>query len=311
MEIILQNNRTHPNEFSSSFVGHVINFADEIYPTDVICDSLLKEYIKNIYSKTNQALPKITVKDTDLKVTLPTNKEKILIGFSGGKDGVAVAILAKELGFTPTLYHLYGVNRTYRKEVENAEKIAAHLGIELVKEHIDIKGKQHFPDHPFKNQLIINHMLDYGISKGITNYALGNHNFESIAGANVRLEFSDSGEQIQLFDKYIKSKFENYSRITYLEDNVQALNIIARKDPSLFNIISSCVFPPYRKPMVRKNVIAKYGESVLLEGRCGCYCYKCTKEYIVLSELGILPYIKEYYDRCEDWQKTKSPVSYN
>ena len=305
------NNYYHSNRLSTRFLKHFIDFSQEIYPDKIFTDSALSQFICNLYLKSEKAIPEINIEEADIDINIKHNEKDVLIGFSGGKDGVAVAIKAKQMGLNPILYHLYGINRTYRKEVDNARKLAEYLEMEIIVESIDIKGKQHFPDHPFKNQMIISHMVDYGIGRGITKYSLGNHKCESIQASSLKFSFSDSGEQIDLYNKYIKSKFNEYEGIIFLKNNTEALELLASYDPYLFQLTSSCVFPPFRRPIVRGYVTNKYGSEVLLDNRCGCYCFKCTKEYMVLSELGILPYIKEYYDRCEDWQKTKSPVSYN
>lgn len=310
MEIINNRNVFRVTKFYDYFLQYYNLFGDNEYPTDITIDGFLEDYIKSFYKKIKLKLPKIIQKDAYKSYNIvKDNNNKILIGFSGGKDGVAVALLAKEQGLEPVLYHLYGINRTYKGEIENARKLAKAMNMQLIVHKIEIKGKQKYPDHPFKNQLIMSKMVDTGLELEIKNYAIGNHEFETESDANIKYEFSDSQEQIMRFDGFIKKYFASFHRKTWLKNNEHALRIIFDYNPDLLNMISSCVMPKFRRPRLRRFVKDNYGENVLLDGRCGCYCYKCAKEYLLLSEWGFLPENKEFKVKCKTYLD-KSDVHY-
>lgn len=302
-------NKENEGPFVAAFKDIYQIFSQQPFPTKLYNVPLLLEmYIENVYRKLNLNLPifcNTSKKEEEALFSFPTLKQynfktnkKIIIGFSGGKDSVAAAILAKQSGYNPILYHLYGINRTYKFERVNAKKIAKELQMPYVEEYIEIKGKQEFPDHVFKNQIILCSMLDFGVTEKVNSYLLGNHLFENCKDANVQFEFSDSLEQINLFDKWVTSYLLNYKRETILKNNMHAVDIILKYDKNLINLYSSCITPLYRKPMMRKYIHKKFGD-VLLEGRCG-YCYKCTKEYIHLVDSGVLPKNKPFYLHCKN-----------
>lgn len=309
-------NTQNKGQFVQYFAGLYEMYSAAPYPARIrSVHPVLQTYIANFCKKIGEKVPDFelsfglqdlfnakTINHVDL---IKSNRP--MIGFSGGKDGLAVAILLKKQN--PILYHLYGINRTYKFERNNARALADMMGLEYVEEEVRLSGKQDFPDHPFKNQLIMAHMVDYGITLGVTDYYMGNHRFENCDGANVRLEFSDSGEQIDLFDTFIRSFVNNYQRETLLENNEHAIKIVADHDPKMFELFTSCVMPAYRKPMLRKYIEKNYPAGVLLPGRCG-YCYKCTKEYMLLADWGLLPMDKPFYERCKMISETKNPVMY-
>jgi len=292
------------------FTPYFVAFSDKQLPRVIKSPKCLQPYFEALYIKLKQPLP--TIQDitfTSKEVEVHTNRE-IIIGFSGGKDGVAVAIKAILKGYKPILFHLYGINRLYKKERDSARILAAKLGLPLIEQHIQIKGKSNFQDHPFKNQLILSYLFDYGTPLGIGNYALGNHKFENERDGNVNIEFSDSIEQMERFDVFLRTTAPQYKRKTWLSNKEDALRTIFDWDKKLLMHISSCVTPHYRKPMFRKYVEKKFGAEVLLPGRCGVYCYKCTKEYLLFVEWGLLPRVENMVAACEDYIANKSPTTY-
>jgi len=62
------------------------------------------------------------------------NKNKVLLGLSGGVDSTTAALLLKEKGFQVTGYY-FDVTGKNIKEKEEAKKIAGQLGIELICEN--------------------------------------------------------------------------------------------------------------------------------------------------------------------------------
>lgn len=300
------------NHLHNYFAGYCETYSDDPdtwLDGNLAIDPALHPFISNFYAKVEKPCVKLHSVPARLPVTQTANKDTIIIGFSGGKDCVATALLCKAAGLKPILYHLYGINRTYKKEREHAKQLADMLAMPYVEHSVEITGHQHYPDHPFKNQLILCNMVDYGVTKGVSLYALGNHDYETLAGGNVAIEFSDSGEQIRIFDQFVKQFVPQYQRQNWLRDNTHAITTVIEADPSLLAACSSCITPVYRRPMMRKYITQHYGAAVLWPNRCG-YCYKCTREYMILSKAGVLPYVDGMYQHCEHIQKHKVPTLY-
>ena len=82
----------------------------------------------------------------------------------------------QKLGYNIYLYHLRNINKAYPKEYENAEKIAAELGLVLYIEEITLSGNHIYTEHPMKNMMIANAALHFGIRNNIgIKIAFGNY----------------------------------------------------------------------------------------------------------------------------------------
>jgi hypothetical protein len=223
------------------------------------------------------------------KANVPSNN-KIAIAFTGGKDSTAVAIKAKGLGYEPTLVYIKGINKPYPQERLHAEKIAQYLKLPFTELVFDMKLKCDYPDHPFKNQMIIMMLSDYCVQHGIGNIALGNKECDTIQNCNLLTSFTDSYELFQTIQNCIPVKL-----CTLLENEQDSFSWIT--DIFLWELIHSCVIPDFRRPMIRKANIKNFGSNVLLSNRCGT-CWKCSLEYLVLSVKGMLPFNEAYAEKC-------------
>jgi hypothetical protein len=289
------------------------HYSAEPYPRSVYADPALRQFVYNFCAKVETYEPAWC--DTPFVRPAPPvvstkNKGVIIVAFSGGKDGLAVALKLLQAKKEVILYHLLGVNRTYGHEVFAAEKLAKRLGVQFVIDRVQITGKQTLPDHPFKNQLITCNMVDAGNTIGVTDYAMGDHVGMTLAEADVRWQFTDVPEQQQLFDNFVRQSVPAYSRKTYLKSNTQALEIIIAHDWTLLNDVSSCVTPQFRKPMMRQHIQRKYGDGVLLDGRCG-YCIKCVKEWMTLVTHGKLKYNNGFWQHCTNVVRNKEHMIYD
>ncbi len=268
----------------------VVRCAEEVWPM-----------VQAFCQKSGEALPELKppagIPFEQPVVRLTENKKEVLVGFSGGKDGVAVALLLKKQGINPVLFHLKGINPKFHFEMKHAKALAKQLQLPLVVNYMKAP-KQSYPDNPFKNQYILSRMVDYGVQHGITRYVMGNHDFESIDGCNPLVEFSDTQEQFKFYDGVIKNQFQSYQRQTLLKTNRHALEVVGEERPELITVLSSCISLAYRKPGMIKNIEKRFGK-VLMAGRCG-YCYKCVSEYLILTELGILTPNKKYVEWCKE-----------
>lgn len=209
--------------------------------------------------------------------------EHVMVGFSGGKDSTAVALMLAEMGFKPILMFVSGFNRSYPQELDAAVGIAKKTGFPLRIIRARLSGSSPYPDNPVKNQLILAMMVDYGLRTGIRNYAQGNLHEDKVANTNFETGFSDAIEMYdaaeQLFSQYVPG-FRLHSRM--IANETVSLEYMTRY-PEIRPYISSCLLPLRYKPNVRRANERKFGP--LLPGRCGS-CYKCCQEYLVDAITG-------------------------
>ena len=109
------------------------------------------------------------------RVRRVNRKNRMIVCFSGGKDSTATALYWVEQGYEVYLYHLKGINKTYKDEWKSAEVVAEKLNLPLIIEEIELQGNQDWVEHPLKNMIVANMALQYGIRNKITcNISFGN-----------------------------------------------------------------------------------------------------------------------------------------
>lgn len=252
----------------------------------------LKSFLDRVYEANNQKLKlvnNIELPNIDIEKT-----NEVLVAFSGGKDSLAVVLELMRKGYTPKLYHMKGINRSYPHELDFSRELATKLNLELVEVDISIIGKCEYKEHPLKNFFILSNMVDYGLKKNITKYAFGNLSTDSICSQNINYSLSDSIELFDDVEKFYKNYIENFEIIKTLESVTHAYQITTRR-MDLVDSISSCILPKMYKERVRMSNIKKFGENVeFYKGRCGS-CNKCATEYIHYVLMGIIKKDEDYF----------------
>lgn len=239
---------------------------------------------------------------TSLK--FPVSKEKtIIVCFSGGKDSIAAVTRYKDMGYKVFLYHLQGINQTYRDEYQNAQRAADFLEVPIYFDKVWLKGSHEYVEHPMKNMIIANGALQYGIKEGIgTNIAFGNYTTSSLRDDNFEICGGDDVEMWEVYEKIIQKFIPNFKIHKVLENLNDTLTIFVN-NPEMISYAQSCIGPYRYKQYLRKNNQTKYGIQ-LPENHCGS-CWKCCLEYCVFCDKGIVPYNESYYRHCmEILQKT-------
>lgn len=231
-----------------------------------------------------------------VKPKIPRSRKKVLLAFSGGKDSTATAIKLREEGYQVTLYHLRGINQTYKDEYKNAEKVAVALNMPLVVESCKLSGSHEWVEHPMKNMVIAVSMLQYGISSGLTKkIAFGNFSTSTLQQDPFEVCGGDCKEAWQAFLQAVRPMIPGLEIITPLSCMKDTLDILMQH-VDIAILCQSCIGPyRYRNYLHDRNV-TKYGVP-LPENRCGS-CWKCCVEYIVYADNGIYPYDGNFYKHC-------------
>ena len=255
----------------------------------------LHSYIQKVYECNNQS-PSFTENITINTKEIPSSN-KVIVAFSGGKDSLAVTLKLIELGYEPILYHMKGINRSYPHELEFTKVLAEKLGLELIEVIITISGKCDYKEHPIKNQFILSNMVDYGISRGITNFAMGNIKADILSTQSLDYNLSDGLELFEEIEGFYKSYIPNFKIHTLLDTDTHSYKIIMN-ELELLKYVSSCILPTRFKKNAREANIRKFGDKVeFMNGRCGS-CYKCAMEYIHIVLLQVVDKDEVYHKHC-------------
>lgn len=259
--------------------------------------TLLQPLIK-VFSEYGKVDYSVNFKEKEYdKIPWKPKQDKILLCFSGGKDSVATALYYKQLDYDVCLYHLKGINQTYKDEYKSAVELAEMLKLPIVVEEVQLKGNHIYVEHPLKNmiianmatQYIINNHLDYNI--GFGNYdtsMLYDNPFEVCAG--------DCRDMWNIYENIINAITEKTFKILTPLQNIQESFEILSEHTELISHIKSCIGPyRYREYLHRYNQ-EKY-DIELYPHRCGS-CWKCCVEYMWLTDHNITTYNEAYYKHC-------------
>lgn len=262
----------------------------------------LNDYIKMIYPTETVLFDNET---SDKKYFEVEENNKVLVGFTGGKDSTAVVLKLKKAGYKPILFFVKGVNRAYPNEIDSAVKLSKLLDCEIIVHEAKYVGKIFYSENPIKNQYILSLMLDYGLAMGISKYCLGTHTNDSIEKANRNFDWSDTKEVLEEFKKFVKVSFPQYKFLNFLRGERDSYEeIILGNMQHLFPEILSCVLPYRYRKMIRENNEKKFNIK-LMPNRCGS-CYKCCMDYIYFYKHNVEQYNDDFYKHCVKKLKEKT-----
>lgn len=220
-----------------------------------------------------------------------------LVAFSGGKDCLATAIRAEQEGYKPTLVYIGGINKSLPSERKHAYSVADAIGYPIKEIKITINGNKDYNEHPLKNILILCLLIDLGEKQGATAFGLGNTFDDNSTHGSLDYDLSDSFDMIKAFNLFAKALMPNYRYLTYIHDNVQSFYTVWKHDKNLIPLLSTCITPDYRKPMIHRANVSKYGKDCVPDDCCGS-CFKCADYYIFRRAFGMVRHNPEYLAKC-------------
>lgn len=223
--------------------------------------------------------------------------KQCFIAFSGGKDCLATAIRAEQDGYSPTLVYVGGVNKSLPSERRHAYDVAQAVGYPFMEVKINISGNKEYNEHPLKNILILCLLIDLGTKNGATAFGLGNIFEENSAHGSLDYDLSDSFDMIKAFNRFMAALLPDYKYLTYIHDNLQSFYTVYKRDKRLISLLSTCITPDYRKPMIHRHNAEKYGSDCVPDDHCGS-CYKCADEYLFRRQFGLVRHNAAYVQKC-------------
>lgn len=243
------------------------------------------------------------IKNDEIINNNPSNKEKVLLFFSGGKDSVYCALKLKEK-YDVTLYFLKGINKSYPDEVEKTIECAKLLNLPLIIEKISMSVKAtNFLENPIKNMVIYACGLNYGLEKGITTYCFGNHKADKISNAHFDRNYSDTIEMFSLYEKCINKYLTTKIKTLCIIENYYDVVHYMCKQKKFYNVVQSCMMPHRFRNYYKIKNEKKYNVK-LYKYNCGS-CWKCCVNNILSMDLNYMDYNKDFYNHCLNILKNK------
>ncbi len=287
-------------------------------PTIQVAHASLKPIVRVLYSHDGTPQPEIKVQpktDNLLGMDLPQfllwDDRPAMLGFSGGKDSVAMAIKLMNEGKKVTAFHVQNLNKSCTDEKQASIDTCRLLGIPLVIKAVKTHGPTTRLESPVKNLLVLAMMLDHGGTTGIQNYAVGTQvdRPNGTDGFSSDMDFSDAPDVLFIGSELFRQVPEFTLRAAELGDtNIDMYYsiklVLSHKNGwKLLEASRSCM-TQFRFKKMRKIANEKKYKVKLLPGRCGS-CWKCCVEYVILDAMGKVKKNNAFLKKCWDFIHSK------
>jgi 7-cyano-7-deazaguanine synthase in queuosine biosynthesis len=250
----------------------------------------------------------VTVYGEEIQCIDAPNSNKVVVGFSGGKDSLAVCLMLQRMGYEPCPVYVRGINKSYPHEERHAVKLCGLFGWKLRIVSVRLSGKTTHRENPVKNQLILGIQLDLALKLGTANIAQGNLVEDRVGDMNYTAGYSDGFEMFEAFRKFAVQSVPNFQLFHSLLKNETSSFVEIAQHPGALELVSSCMMPVRYKGKLHKDNELKYG-VVLPPGRCGS-CYKCADEYLHSMALNVEPIHHGFFMHCIDIIRRAWPTIY-
>ena len=282
-------------------------FNKEKFSEVIEIPSFLEELAKTVIAKHRQSTDLI-VHEFDTNRGKNLDNRKVIIGFSSGLDSVYQAICLLEKGYDVTLFFLKNIN-TYEngqstKAVDRIFDILStrfNSKVHLLEASISKNSKkenewrQHWPENPIKNQLILSIMADYALQNEIGLLSLGDDFGLSIDDAVLGINLTDAREMTQSFLKGLSQVCE--LRFMKVDRSSKLERLMKLSSYNLLDEFYSCVQAGRFNKMFHEKAEKKFNVK-LFAHNCGCYCRKCAMHNLLLHYGHIKRFSDEFVDAC-------------
>lgn len=303
--------------FSMPFLAkHALELYDNFNQKDFLADiTTIDAFVpmcNMIYQSFHKPLPKVSCISIEKKHIDADDGKNVVLGFSAGLDSVYQALLLKECGYNVHLFFAKNIN-TYEngQAWKYAQTIANKLNMDLIDASVkkDLrKGdnanafRQHWPENPMKNQLIMSMMVDLCLERGWQYISLGDDFDLTLDMAVPGVNTTDAKEVTMSFLNGIKPYVEGLKFIPIPKGYDKGKRLVKIVSYGLENDYYSCVQSGRFNKSFRKRMEDKY--SVQLFGNnCGC-CRKCCMHDLILHYSGQKTFPDAFISHC--WEKMHS-----
>lgn len=269
-------------------------------PKEIYAPFTLIPYLDTLYGAFKQSY-RINPKPFDdiPNYCFPQNDD-VMVAYSGGKDSVACVLKLKKQGYTPHLFFMNGINKSYTQELEVAKSTAEQLNCDITIRNVTITGKKEYVEHPIKDQFILASMVDEGLKRNIYKYAFGTCKGDNINIVSNDYQLSDAYEMFTSVSTFYSNYIERFKILIPLQSETESVCIILSNQQYSDLIFKSysCMMPlRYRNNIIKANE-RKY-DIKLLPNNCGS-CDKCCSINIMLQKIGYVNYPDSFIQHCWD-----------
>lgn len=257
----------------------------------------LLPYLSLVYSAFGKMPPEFAEVPVQ-EVTVTARPKELLLAFSGGKDSLAVALLARDAAYNVT-NHIAGVNAAFTKsELEHARRLAELLQLPLVVRELKLgKSAKFYTEHPIKNHLILAMMVQYGLPLGTTTYALANITEDyAVSQTNPDANLSDFVELYESLVPFYRQYLPSFNLYFPLRNTTHALYTIYRHNPAWLDETGYCMTGIHYRPSIRRANQRRFGITPVGDS-CGS-CKKCSYMYLHKVAFGVISPNPGYLDNC-------------
>lgn len=268
-------------------------------PSNIYAPLTLVPYLDTLYGAFKQSYH-VTPKSFDVNKYQFEQNDNVMVAYSGGKDSVACVLKLKKQGYTPHLFFMNGINKSYTQELEVAKSTAEQLNCDITIRNVTITGKKEYVEHPIKDQFILAAMVDEGLKRNIYKYAFGTCKGDNINIVSNDYQLSDAYEMFTSVSKFYSNYIERFKILIPLQSETESVCIILSNQQYSDLIFKSysCMMPlRYRNNIIKANQ-RKY-DIKLLPNNCGS-CDKCCSINIMLQKIGYVNYPDSFIQHCWD-----------
>jgi 7-cyano-7-deazaguanine synthase in queuosine biosynthesis len=269
--------------------------SQDVFPSEVeVPNEGWIDLINTIWNGCHFAAPKININPFLIEEYITDGTvytTDVVVGYSGGKDSLAVALTLQEYGYTPILMHIQGLTRsTSSIELKSTKEVAEKTGWPLEINKLSYKGDNPYIESPVRNFLVLAYMIEYMLEKNINKAAMGIETTDKTRYVPIEEHknngFSDGIDTVQLFVKAIRYTFKDFVLLDSIESKPAMTVWLYKKYKDLFDISSSCFCTDRFLLSKRQKYMKRYNLKYLPKYNCFC-CRKCAQDYLILKEAGI------------------------
>lgn len=221
------------------------------------------------------------------------NVDDVVIGFSGGTDGLTCALRLKEIGKNPILFHVKGLTKSNQAaEWKAVQRLTDMLGAEMYSQPIYYDGLCDYVESPVRNCLVLAMMIDFMIESGdLTTVMMGNQSSSRMGVNGTNSDFTGVSDTVEVYDAFvgaIKATFPQFRMFSCVEEESSKYCYLWYKYPEYIKEASWCLDrmnAAGANNWHRRKIIEKYVVSGLPDHCCLC-CYKCVAMYLTLKLAG-------------------------
>lgn len=213
-----------------------------------------------------------------------THDDLFVLGSTGGKDSLAVALLLLKEGMRGVAVHVRGINPAYPQEAATAREQARALKMEY--REVRVRVNKAYIENPARNHSILLILAAYAHMLGASTVVEGLHKARVGETQPFKTGWSDCNEMaeagVEMLSECAPWLYNRTERLPL--SDTESIEYVYNHAPEMVPSIQSCMTTARHHARVRA-ISCKLAGYDLMPGRCGG-CYKCCREWLVLRELG-------------------------